>query len=79
MEGPNTPAIIALVIVQQLIKRGVLDQDDAIEIAENLQERGLEDEALAVTMAPLYANQTPQAEWEAQQRRSRFEIVPKGE
>jgi polyhydroxyalkanoate synthesis regulator phasin len=72
-----TPPLIAA-LIKQLVRNGALDADDIDEMATRLEQSGHPDEARACMAAFVQASAPSQAEWEAQQRRSRMQVVPDG-
>lgn len=72
----TSPLTVAL--LEQLVRTGVIDADDIHEMATRLDEAGDTDDARICRATFFQASAPTQAEWEAQQRRSRFEVVPDG-
>lgn len=70
------PDSIALALIRQLCRAGVLGADDIDVIAAELEAAGRTDDAHAVRCELLAADAPTQAEWEAEQRRKRLRVVP---
>jgi hypothetical protein len=59
----------------QMMRTGAVDETDIAEAAEALDAKGDEDAAHAMRCLILRANETPDSEWQAQQRRDRFRVI----
>lgn len=74
MSSEACPATLAL--IRRLCAEGVISSDDVDAIAEDLDERGEAEVAHAVRCEFIQAIAPSESDWQAEQRRSRFEIVP---
>lgn len=69
---------IALALIRHLLRTDAIDDEDVAAIADDLDAQG-EAHAGHLTRLTIIEAATPsQAEWEVQQRRARFEVVPDG-
>lgn len=62
-------------LLAHLIRKGVLDESDAIEIADKLEEMDEPEAAHQARCAWLRANEPSQSDWQAEQRRNRFRVI----
>lgn len=69
--------ILTLALIRRMYAEGLLDLGDINAIAEDVEPS---DGMLAhqVRCTPLEADQTPQAEWEAEKARARFQVIDGG-
>lgn len=69
---------IALALMRQLLRTEAIDDEDVNAIADDLDQQGEDHAAHLTRLTIIEASAPSQAEWEVQQRRSRFEVVPDG-
>lgn len=62
-------------ILAHLIRKGVLDADDADEIASRLEDMGEPEAAYHAKVAMIRAAEPSQSDWLAEQRRNRFWVI----
>jgi hypothetical protein len=73
---PREPDPATLALIRRLCAEGIIGQADVDAIANDLDERGKPDAAHAVRCEFIQAIAPSESEWQAERRRSRFEIVP---
>lgn len=69
---------IALALIRELCRQGSLDASDIERIATDLEASGHGDEAHAVRCELLKASAPSVSDWQAEQRRARFTVLPDG-
>lgn len=67
-----------MALMAHFVKRGDLDADDIESIATALEDRRKPEAARLCRTSFVYASALSPSEWEAEQRRARFEVVSDG-
>lgn len=70
--------LIALALIRELCRGGALDSSDIERMAIDLEADGHGDEGHAVRCELLKASAPSVSEWQAEQRRRRFSVIPDG-
>jgi hypothetical protein len=73
MDIPVSERIVGALITQ-MIRSGMIPDDDVIAAADALEESGDEDAARVMRAMILYAHAPSQTDWEAERRRNRFHV-----
>lgn len=66
---------LADAILAHLIRKGILEEADAVEIADRLDAMGEESAAHMARCAIVRAREPSQADWEAERRRSKLRLI----